>query len=83
MKGIIRMLAVLLTTAVLAGSVTEVAYARHGHHSRGSCATGYAACYQDGVCMGDGCCDETGACMYGGSCATGYASGTPRGESRA
>lgn len=72
MKGIIKVSAILLTTAMLAGSVSEVAYARCGHHSRSTSTTStteYAACYQDGVCVGDGCCDEYGVCLYGGSCA--------------
>ena len=77
MKGIIRVSAVLLTAAMLAGSVSEVAYARCGHRSKNTSATEYAACYQDGVCVGDGCCDEDGICLYGGSCAghDGYGAG--------
>lgn len=68
MKGIIKVSAALLTAAMLVGSVSEVAYARCGHHSRNTCTTEYAECYQDGVCIGEGCCDEYGVCIYGGSC---------------
>lgn len=75
MKGIIKVSAVLLTAAMLAGSVSEVAYARCGHHSKNTCATEYAACYQDGVCIGDGCCGEDGICLYGGNCAGYYGNG--------
>lgn len=69
MKGIIKVSAMLLTAAMLAGSVSEVAYARCGNHSRSNCTTEYAACYQDGACVGEGCCDGNGVCLYGGSCA--------------
>lgn len=69
MKGIIKVSAVLLTAAMLAGSVSEVAYARCGHHSKTTCTTEYAACYEDGVCVGDECCDDYGVCAYGGYCA--------------
>lgn len=68
MKGIIKVSAVLLTAALLAGGVSEEVYARCGHHSRNTCATEYAECYQDGVCTGEDCCDEYGICIYGGSC---------------
>ncbi len=68
MKGIIKVSAVLLTAAMLAGSVSEAAYARCGHHAKNTCTAEYAACYQDGVCVGDGCCED-GICLYGGSCA--------------
>lgn len=71
MKKIIRMSAALLAAAVLAGGVSEVAYARCGHHSKTGCTTEYASCYQDGVCLEDGSCDIDGVCQYGGSC-TGY-----------
>ena len=68
MKGIIKVSAMMLTAALLAGSVSEVAYARHGHHTKSTCTTEYAECYQDGVCIGEDCCDEYGICIYGGSC---------------
>lgn len=52
MKGIIKVSAALLTAVILAGSVSEAAYARCGHHRQNVCDTEYAACYQDGVCTG-------------------------------
>lgn len=68
MKGIIRVSALVLTATMLAGAVSEEAYARCGHHAKNTCDTVYAECYQDGVCIGDGCCDEDGICQYGGNC---------------
>lgn len=80
MKGIIKVSAALLTAVILAGSVSEAAYARCGHHRQNVCDTEYAACYQDGVCAGEGCCDEYGVCQYGGNCLghEGYGQGCGR-----
>ncbi|MCI9073622.1 MAG: hypothetical protein HFH80_12635 [Lachnospiraceae bacterium] len=82
MKGIIKVSAALLTAVMLAGGVSEVAYARCGHHSQNVCDPEYAACYQDGVCIGEGCCDEYGVCQYGGNCLghEGYGQGWGRGS---
>lgn len=44
MKGIIKVSAALLTAVILAGSVSEVAYARCGHNRQNVCDTEYAAC---------------------------------------
>lgn len=69
MKGIIKVSAVLLAVFLLAAAGSEVAYARGWHHTRSSCTTEHAACYQDGVCLEDGSCDVDGVCQYGGNCA--------------
>ena len=54
MKGMIRVSAAVLMVSVLAGGISEVAYARCGHHAQNTSATEYAACYQDGACLEDG-----------------------------
>lgn len=69
MKGMLKVSAVVLAVSVLAGGISEVAYARCGHHAKNTSATEYAACYQNGVCLEDGSCDVDGVCQYGGSCA--------------
>lgn len=69
MKGMIKVLAAVLAVSMLAGGMSEVAYARCGHHGKNTCTTEYADCYQDGVCLEDGSCDVDGVCQYGGSCA--------------
>ncbi len=69
MKAMVKVSAVLLAVSLLAGGVSEVAYARCGHHAKDTCATEYAACYQDGACLEDGSCDVDGVCQYGGNCA--------------
>ena len=68
MKGMIKVSAAVLAVAMLAGGISETAYARGGHHDKNACTTEYAACYQDGVCLEDGSCDVDGVCQYGGSC---------------
>lgn len=68
MRRIIKMSAVLLAAATLAGTAAGEVYARCGHHAKQACTMEHAVCYQDGVCVGDDCCDEDGICLYGGSC---------------
>lgn len=76
MRRIVKMFAVFLAAAVLAeaGAGANVVYAqswrhtRGGHHTRTTCTTEYASCYQDGVCLQDGSCDVDGICQNGGNC---------------
>lgn len=70
MKNRFKKILMLSAAAVLlAGSVSNVAYAHSNHHSlRKTTAACYAACYQDGGCTQNGSCDVNGVCQNGGYC---------------
>lgn len=70
MKNCFKKILMLSAAAVLlAGSVSDVAYAHSNHHSsRKTTAACYAACYQDGCCTQNGSCDVNGVCQNGGYC---------------
>ena len=70
MKNRFKKILMLSAAAVLlAGSVSDVAYAHSNHHSsKKTAAVCYAACYQDGGCTQNGTCDVNGICQSGGYC---------------
>lgn len=68
MKKFIKVSAALLAAALLTGNMSGQVWAGCGHHTKSTHTTGYAACWQDGVCLEEGSCDVDGVCIYGGSC---------------
>ncbi len=74
-KNLAKAGALAAAVLIMAGSASNVAFARHGHHSRKAVAQ-YAVCYQNGYCGESGICDVNGVCQNGGICtSTSYRSG--------
>ncbi|WWR16379.1 hypothetical protein V1224_02680 [Lachnospiraceae bacterium JLR.KK008] len=73
MTKAVATMAVVLT---MAGCMSNVAFARHGHHSgayTSGAAVQNASCYESGYCLENGYCDVDGVCQNGGICdGTGY-----------
>lgn len=66
-KNLAKAGALAAAVLIVAGSASNIAYARHGHHSQKAAAQ-YAVCYQNGYCGQSGSCDVNGVCQNGGIC---------------